>query len=170
MTKLKIRTVREQLCDDYKAVDLERVFREYGFVERSLSRWDLRKGIRQKAQKQRDIRNCSDRPKDSHNDFNFLDGAVKPKYQKVADRAFEDFIEDCLRYDILRETQHGKYELVMVDPTVFESERNGIRIECRWAEPYTMYRHRMNTSGRIDIEANGDPAIDGKTYQDPLTW
>lgn len=95
---------------------------------------------------------------------------VKPEYQKEIDVTIDWFINDCLRYGILRRTIHGEYELVEADPTVFESEREGIRIQCAWEEPYTVYRHRMNTSGRIDVKANGDPAIDGVTSQDPLAY
>ena len=58
----------------------------------------------------------------------------------------------------------------MADPNLLEFERPGIRIEFNRVHPYTVYRKRMDTSGRIDVKANGDPAIDGVTSQDPLAY
>lgn len=163
------RTVRQSVCnelrDEFKNIDLERVFTRNGRAEEqviSLPWSEIRDSIHTWV--------LSTQEEYLVQDPHFSVERVGPEYQKEIDVTIDWFINDCLRYGILRRTLHGRYELVEADPTVFESEREGIRIRCEWEEPYTVYRHRMNTSGRIDVKANGDPAIDGVTSQDPLAY
>jgi hypothetical protein len=58
--------------------------------------------------------------------------------------------------------------MVEADPVVFDSESNGVCLTCRWKGSFTVYQKRMNASGKIDVKANGDPAIEGIASQDPL--
>jgi hypothetical protein len=163
------RTVRQSVCNElrneFKNIDLERVFtRDEGVEEQVIPLpWsEIKDTIRSWV--------LSTQEKYLVEDTRFSVEYVYPEYQREIDVTIDWFINDCLRYGILRRTFHGRYELVEADPTVFESEREGIRIQCEWEKPYTVYRHRMNTSGRIDVKANGDPAIDSVTSQDPLAY
>ena len=166
------RNVRQSVCNDlrdrYEELDLESVFIREGPQGRELvplARWEIKRKIRQRV--------LSDEEKyliEGRTGHLPLEQTVYPEYHKEIDVSLNEFISDCLRFGILKESSRGKYELVRADPTAFESEREGIRIRCRWEGIYTVYRHRMNTSGEIDVKANGDPAIDGRTLQDPLAW
>ena len=163
------RTVRQSVCDElrnkYEEVDLEEVFDIPHMYHDSLSRWDLGQKIGKKAL-------SVNQPLSKLKSNKFVNplGEIKAEYHKEINVSLDNFIEDCVECGILQEVSRGRFELVNADPTLFKSERDGISIECRWEEPYTVYRHRMNTSGEIDVKANGDPAIDGRTLQDPLAW
>ena len=166
------RTVRQPVCNElrekYEDVDLEAVFTRVYPNDRQLvplARWEIKNKIKQWV--------LSDEEKyliEGRMGHLPLEQCVYPEYHKEIDVSLDRFINDCLRFGLLKETARGKYEMVETDPIVLESERDGIRIECRWEEPYTLYRHRMNTSGKLDVKANGDPAIEGVSAQDPLAW
>ena len=162
-----VETVRQSVCNElrakYEEVDLEEVFDSSCMY--SLARWDLGERIGRRALSV----NQSPSKWDSNKFLNHL-GEIKSEYHKEITITLDQFIEDCVEYGILQEVSRGRFELVNADPTIFESERDGISIECRWEEPYTLYRHRMNTSGKLDVKANGDPAIKGVSVQDPLAW
>jgi hypothetical protein len=80
------------------------------------------------------------------------------------------FFEDCIKYGVLEKTDTGHLKMVMADPNLMVSERDGFRVELNRTHSFTVYQYRMNTSGRIDIKANGDPAIEGVTAESALSW
>jgi hypothetical protein len=163
------RTVSRPVClelrDEYENICLEEIFFEAKELGKGMKPQELRRGIRRKAIYDKFF----------HHDNNvdrFINsnGQIKQRYQKEIDKSLEQFIEDCIQYGVLEKTSQGRFRMVMTDDTVLNFEHGGIRIQCKLRGKTPVYRHRMNTSGRIDVKANGDPAIDGVTSQDPLAY
>lgn len=97
-------------------------------------------------------------------------GFFDPDYATEIHRSVESFFQNCVKHGVLEETDAGHFKMVIADPNLMVSERDGVRVELNRTYPYTVYRKRMNTSGRIDIMANGDPAIEGVTAEGALSW
>jgi hypothetical protein len=163
------RTVSRPVClelrNEYENICLEEIFFEAEELDKGMKPQELRRGIRRKAIYDKFF----------HHDNNldrFINssGQIKQRYQKEIDKSLDQFIEDCIQYGVLEKTSQGRFRMVMADTTVLNFERKGIRIQCKLRGTTPVYRHRMNTSGRIDVKANGDPAIDGVTSQDPLAY